>query len=124
VRRPPERSGFLRGPFPWDNSDWVCPIAALLQIADRAARLGDGGLARRRPGDVARGRNGYPAPARVQAERTLALRGLALYAWSFSGFMLGGLVGEALERHHDNGEDETEAQAALSAGEHPGLSPE
>jgi hypothetical protein len=38
--------------------------------------------------------------------------------------MLGGLVGEALERHHDNGEDETEAQAALSAGEHPGLSPE
>jgi hypothetical protein len=64
VRRPPERSGFLRGPFPWDNSDWVCPIAALLQIGPIvAARLGDGGLARRRPGDVARGQNGYPARA-------------------------------------------------------------
>ena len=38
VRRLPERSGFLRGLFPWDNSDWVGPIAALLQIGPIAPR--------------------------------------------------------------------------------------
>jgi len=38
VRRPPERSGFLRGLFPWDNSDCVGPIAALLRIGPIAQR--------------------------------------------------------------------------------------
>jgi MFS family permease len=44
------------------------------------------------------------AVATIMPITALALRGLALYAWSFSGFMLGSLVGtvavgEYAERH-------------------------
>src|ERR1700730_19097173 len=44
------------------------------------------------------------AVATIMPITSLALRGLALYAWSFSGFMLGSLVGtvavgEYAERH-------------------------